>query len=236
MIHHTAAQGTDEWKAARRGCITGSRFKDARDRLADKPEKVDKKTGEVTPAQRGAPSAKQLGYAMDTARERVGGTIPAVFQNAAMRTGTEQEPEARAAYEAITGNLVQEVGFITSDDGCFGLSPDGLIDGDGVLEVKTMVSSATLFQAVASGDISEYIDQCNGYLWLLGRQWVDLCLWAPDLEAIGLSMTIHRITRDESAIEALEADLMTFARLVAAYETQLRTKAAANLDLLKLAA
>lgn len=225
MIHYTHAQGSEEWLAVRRGCITGSRFKDARERLADKPEKTDKKTGEVTPAQRGAPSAKQLAYAMDTARERCGGTVPAKFQNAAMKTGQVQEPEARMAYEALTGNLVQEVGFFTTDDGLFGLSPDGLIDADGVLEVKTMVSSETLFTAVADGDLSAYLDQCNGYLWLLGRQWVDIVLWAPDMAHLGLQMTIHRITRDETAIEALEADLMKFAALVNGYEQSLRSAA-----------
>jgi exodeoxyribonuclease (lambda-induced) len=162
---------------------------------------------------------------MDTARERLGGTVPQKFQNSAMKTGQVQEPHARMAYEALTGNLVQEVGFITTDDGLFGLSPDGLIDTDGVLEVKTMVSSDTLFTAVADGDISAYLDQCNGYLWLLGRQWVDLVLWAPDLEALGLSMTIHRITRDETAIEALESDLMKFAALVNGYEQSLRSAA-----------
>jgi exodeoxyribonuclease (lambda-induced) len=99
-----------------------------------------------------------------------------------------------------------------------------------------MVSSATLFQAVADGDISEYIDQCNGYLWLLGRQWVDLVLWCPDLEPLGLQMTIHHITRDEAAIEALEADLMAFSKLVAEFEHKLRSKAKSNTDLLKLAA
>ena len=65
----------------------------------------------------------------------------------------------------------------------------------------------------------------NGYLWLLGRKWVDLVLWAPDLEALGLSMTVHRITRDENAIEALEADLMKFAALVNGYEQSLRSAA-----------
>jgi len=208
MIHHDYEQGSPEWLEVRKGCITGSRFKDARDTTA-----------------KGLPSAKMLAYAMDTARERCGGTVQQKFQNAAMRMGTEQEPEARMAYEAKTGYLVQEVGFITTDDGLFGLSPDGLIDDDGVLEVKTMVSSDTLFTAVADGDLSAYLDQCNGYLWLLGRKWVDLVLWAPDLEAMGLQMTIHRITRDESTIEALEADLMKFAKLVQQYEQALRSAA-----------
>lgn len=212
MIHHAHEQGSPEWLQARKGCITGSRFKDAREKLA-----------------KGGHSKACLQYAMDTARERCGGTVPPKFQNAAMRTGTEQEPLARMHYEAQTGNLVQEVGFITTDDGLFGLSPDGLIGTDGVLEVKTMVSSDTLFTAVADGDISAYIDQCNGYLWLLGRQWVDLCLWAPDLESLGLHCTIRRIHRDEAAIEALESDLLAFAKLVKEYEAKLKARAAANL-------
>ena len=110
----------------------------------------------------------------------------------------------------------------------FGLSPDGLIDDDGVLEIKTMVSSNTLFTAVADGDISEYIDQCNGYLWLLGRQWVDLVLWAPDMGQIGLQMVIRRIERNEDEIEKLESDLMVFSLTVRENESKLRKAAAAN--------
>ena len=200
-------QGSEEWLTARRGKITGSRFKDARDKLKG-----------------GQPSKACIGYAMDVARERIGGSAPSKFQNAAMRTGTEQEPFARAMYEARTGHMVDEAGFYLSDDGVFGLSPDGLIDDDGVLEIKTMVSSDTLFTAVTDGDVSAYMDQCLGYLWLLGRQWVDLVLWAPDLDL----MVIHRINRNEDAIEALESDLMDFARTVKKYETALRDAIAAN--------
>lgn len=194
-------QGSEEWLTARRGKITGSRFKDARDKLKG-----------------GQPSKACLGYAMDVARERIGGSAPSKFQNAAMRTGTEQEPFARAMYEARTGHMVDEAGFYLSDDAVFGLSPDGLIDEDGVVEIKTMVSSDTLFTAVADGDVSAYMDQCLGYLWLLGRQWVDLILWCPDLN----HMVIKRITRNEDAIEALEADLLAFAKLVTQYENTLR--------------
>ena len=207
MIHHDHQQGTPEWLAARKGVVTGSRFKDCRDKLKG-----------------GQPSKACIAYAMDTARERVGGSAPAKFQNAAMRTGHEQEPLARFAYEQRTGHLVEEVGFFTTEDRLFGLSPDGLIDDDGVLEIKTMVSSDTLFTAVADGDVSAYMDQCIGYLWLLGRKWVDLVLWAPDLN----HMTIKRIERDEAAIEALEADLIAFSRLVQQYEESLRAALAAD--------
>ena len=206
MIHHNLPQGSEEWLAVRRGVITGSRFKDARDRLKG-----------------GALSKAATLYAMDVARERVGGLAAPKFSNAAMRMGTDQEPLARMAYEAHTGHIVEEVGFLTTDDRKFGLSPDGLIGDDGVLEIKTMVSSDTLFKAVVTGDISDYIDQINGYLWLMGRQWVDLVLWAPDLDSIGLGLTIKRIERNEDHIQALEDDLIHFSAIVDQYEGQLRS-------------
>lgn len=202
MIVHADAQGSPEWLAARRGVITASRFKDARDKL---------KSGE--------PSKACLAYAMDVARERIpGGAAPVQFQNAAMRIGQAEEPVARMMREAEAGYLIDVAGFITTDDRLFGVSVDGLIGADGVWECKTMVSSATLFAAMVDGDISEYTDQCNGALWLLGRKWVDLSLWCPDLQKLH---TI-RIARDDDEIERLEADLMAFAKVVDRYAERLR--------------
>ncbi len=207
MIYHDDEQGSEAWLESRRGVLTGSMFRVARDKLKD-----------------GRPSKAALLYAMDTARERCGGRASEVYQNAAMRFGTEQEPLARQAYEARTGNIVEEAGFITTDDAKFGVSVDGLVDDDGLVEIKTIVSSDTLFAVLVDGDISAYLDQINGALWLLGRKWCDLCLWAPDLPAGKL--TVIRITRDENAIEALESDLIAFERLVSQYEAKLRAKLA----------
>lgn len=209
LIINTAAQGSPEWLEARRGVVTGSRFRDCRDRLKS-----------------GAPSKAHLTYAMDVARERLGGMAAPAFVNAAMRTGAEQEPYARAAYERHTKNFVEEAGFITTADRKFGVSVDGLVGAEGIIEIKTMVSSDTLFRAVVDGDLSDYLDQCNGAMWLLGRNWVDLVLWAPDLEAIGRQLTIHRISRNDNTIEALEADLLEFERTVTRYERLLRQEAA----------
>ena len=197
MIVHTDPQGSQEWLDSRRGIITASRFKDARDKLKS-----------------GAASGKQLAYAMDLARERAGGTVQPIFQNGAMRLGQEQEPMARAAYEEFRQAWVDESGFITTPDVQFGVSVDGLVGNDGAVEIKTMVSSATLFTAVVDGDISEYRDQCVGLLWMLNRQWCDLVLWAPDLGHIGRQMTVIRIERNQDEIDALEADLVAFAKRV----------------------
>lgn len=205
LIWSDAPQGSEEWLAARRGVITASRFKDARDKLKN-----------------GNPGSRQTGYAFDLARERVGGKPPEVFQNAAMRFGSEQEPLARMEYEARNGHLVMEAGFAATEDGAFGVSVDGLIGSDGIWECKTMVSSDTLFTAVVEGDVSAYRDQCLGAMWLTGRKWVDLVLWAPDLAAIGRDMTVIRIERNEAEIEALEVDLLAFWRRVQALELKLR--------------
>jgi hypothetical protein len=207
IIFNTAPQGSPEWLQARVGVCTASRFKDALD--------LDKK---------GNPSAKCMGYAFDLARQRAGGTVPEIYVNAAMRTGTEQEPLARMAYEAHTGHFLEEVGFAHTDDMKFGVSVDSLIDDDGVWECKTMVSSATLFKAVVDRDISEYRQQCVGALWLLHRQWCDLTLWAPDLPR---PLFIERIQRDDNEIFELEAGLMKFERLVSELTAKLLARQAA---------
>lgn len=204
MIVYTDPQGTDAWLESRRGVITGSRCKDARDKLKS-----------------GQPSKASTLYAMDTARERCGGRVLPTYANAAMRMGTEQEPLARAAYETETGRVAIESGFITTDDGKFGVSVDGLVDTHGMVEIKTMVSSDTLFTAVVQRDFSAYIDQINMAMWLLGRKWCDLILWAPDLEDIGRHITIIRIDRDDNAIDALESDLLAFDKIVEGYRKQL---------------
>lgn len=160
---------------------------------------------------------------MDLARERVGGSVVPIFQSVEMRIGSEQEPFARMHYEQMTGEIVDEAGFITTDDKLFGVSVDGLIGDDGIWECKTMVSSATLFSAVVDGDISEYIDQCEGELWLLGRKWVDLHLHVADLPHLS---KVIRINRDDNRINALEADLIAFERMVSGFEARLKPAAA----------
>lgn len=202
LIIHTDPQGSDAWLQARKGVITGSRFKDCRDKLKS-----------------GAPSKKCADYAKDVAREREGGEPMAVFVNGAMRLGSEQEEKARDVYQLKTKNFVEEAGFITTQDRLFGVSVDGLVGDDGIIEIKTMVSSDTLFTAFVEGDISAYVDQCNGAMWLLGRKWIDLVLWVHDLGR----MKIIRIDRDDDEIDALESDLMEFERTVTKYQQSLQT-------------
>lgn len=196
----TDPQGSEAWLAARRGVMTGSKAKDMRDYKA--PTAADKKIGIL----RGEPSSKLLGYSRDVAREIVGGIVPPVFVNDAMETGSEQEPEARRAFETRTGDLVLEAGFITTDDGRFGVSVDGFIGDDGIIEIKTMVSSNTLFDAFVTGEVGAYRDQCLMSMWLTGRKFVKVVLWAYDLGA----MRIVTIDREDNEMEEFERDLLQF--------------------------
>jgi exodeoxyribonuclease (lambda-induced) len=224
-----APQGSEEWLDARVGCITGSRAIDARDRLADKPEKIDKRTGEITPFKRGEPSKRQLLYAMDLGRARHGGrNRQAKFQTSEMREGQTEEPLARMAYEVRMACLVEQVGFICTPDRKFGVSLDGIrlyLANDnrqvrGAIEIKTMLSSDTLFTAVVFGDYSAYMDQIQMSIWLLALEWVDLVLWAPDLEGEA-KLTVRRIDRDDDYINELVSDLIEFDGRVEGYRKQL---------------
>jgi len=256
ITFNTAAQGSPEWLEARRGVCTGSRFKDARDRSdgltdqqrtyvnaikAGKPEaearaeagyKAAPTSSTVAQALAGTLEkkwgAKALGYAYDLSRDRCGGQAPDAFIRDVYRDGGHQgEKDARIAMESKFGLFISEAGFAVTEDRKFGLSVDGLIDDDGTWECKTMISSNTLFQAVVDGDIQEYVDQCQGGLWLTGRRYCILTLWVPDL-----ARPLHppiRVERDEAYIEALEDDLMAFERLVCTQVDRLQAKMAVML-------
>lgn len=72
------------------------------------------------------------------------------FSTAHMRHGIQHEPAAYAGYEAETGALVHQVGFLMHDTLEAGYSPDGLVGDDGLLEVKCPAAH-THFDAVVTG-------------------------------------------------------------------------------------
>lgn len=223
MLLSLAPQGSEEWLQARRGVITASNFRTCRERLKGTPEKIDKKTGEITPAVRGDYSKAARLYAMNVAREIVGGMSPGLFQTQAMARGKTEEQFARIAYEATTGAMVDEAGFLFTEDRKYGCSVDGLVfeETRGGTEIKLMVSSDTLFTSLIDGDLSEFIDQCHGNIWLWHLDWIDLILWAPDMPG-DLKLKVIRIERDDDYIEALQADLTEFDQMVQGYVAKLR--------------
>lgn len=78
------------------------------------------------------------------------------------------ETEAKPFYALETNQKVSEVGFITTDDGTFGCSPDGLIGADNGLEIKCP-SAQVHVKYLVSGELpKEYAAQVHGSMFVTG--------------------------------------------------------------------
>ena len=185
-------QRTTEWHTARLGKVTASR-------VADVIAKT--KTGY---------GASRANLMADLIVERLTGQPASTFTNAHMEWGTEQEPHARAAYSARTGELVEEVGFIdhpriTNS----GASPDGLVGDDGLVEFKCP-ATATHLDTLLAGEVpSKYIPQIQFQMACTGRKWCDFASYDPRLPE-HLRMFVKRVERDDAYIKMLETEVTKF--------------------------
>ncbi len=100
---------------------------------------------------------------------------------AAMRRGTEMEPEAREFYEVQNKADVRQVGFCLDTTGRFGCSPDGLVGEDGCLELKNPSAHTHVAWTLAGGLPDEHRAQVHGHLIVTGRKWCDFLSYYPGL-------------------------------------------------------
>jgi len=185
-------QGTDEWHQARLGKVTASR-------VADVMAKT--KTGY---------GASRANYMADLLVERLSGRQGDYYQNAAMQWGTEQEPNARAAYEVETGSIVMETGFVPhSIIAMSGASPDGLIGEDGLVEVKCPNTATHIDTLLGQEAPSKYILQMQWQMSCTGRQWCDFVSYDPRLPE-NMQLFIQRINRDDKLIKDMEQEVIKF--------------------------
>ena len=251
MIVVHCDQGSPEWHAARAGVITASMFAVARERIGGLDAKqqayVDAvlagesevrareiagyKAAPTSDTVRRALRGERVGdfsgaardYAFRLAIERIGGQpLDEGFETFAMRRGHELEPAARAAHEVEAGVIVQRCGFVTTDDGVFGGSADGLIGEHGGSEYKCLIDPARLRKVLVDDDVSEFVDQVQGCLWLTGRRWWHFALYCPALEPIGRALWWREIRRDDEHIAVRGRDLLEVRRLVDLDEHRLR--------------
>ena len=196
----TCEQRTAEWFAARCGCLTASRAAAVLARRRD-----------------GKPTAAYEALIDTLICERVTGECEGIGSTPAMQWGTEHEDEARKAYEDLTGELVDQVGFIPHPSvSYFGASPDGLVGEDGLLEIKCPYSSAKHLQRVAAGVVpEEYKPQMLVQLLCTGRKWVDFVSYDPRLSGQWAAARLFKVrfepTEDElsAALEECKAFLAT---------------------------
>lgn len=185
-------QRTDEWLALRCGRITGTAFTDVMNFTKD-----------------GKPGAGRKNLIARLAVEAMTKAQSETYQNAAMRRGIELEPEARLAYESETGYLVDQEAFIVHPDHDFiGVSPDGLIDDDGMVEIKCPESMHKHLDALLNGGHAvEYRWQVMGQLWVAKREWNDVASYDPRFPE-RKRLAIKRVHRDDKAIKELERECL----------------------------
>jgi putative phage-type endonuclease len=184
-------QRTNAWHQARLAKVTASRVAD------------------VMAKTRSGYSASRDNYMAQLIVERLTGKPTESFSNAAMEWGTEQEPHARAAYAARTGELVEEVGFIDHPtiQGA-GASPDGVV-GEGLVEIKAP-NTATMLEWILTRTIpARYMAQMQFQMAVTGAKWCDFAAYDPRLPE-HLQLLIIRVERDDTRIAEIEAEISMF--------------------------
>jgi putative phage-type endonuclease len=173
-------QGSAEWLQARCGVLTSSEFQTL-----------------LMKGKGSAPSKTRQTLLMKKAAERITGTPTESYSNGYMERGHEQEPVARELYEESTGSKVQECGFILNEG--FGSSTDGLVEDDGVVEIKSRMAHLQI-ELLMSGEVpKEHQAQLQGGMMVSGRNWADFIAYSPNMP-----LFIKRVARDEEYIASLK--------------------------------
>lgn len=190
MIIHNIEQGTEEWLDLRKGVASASNFKKLITPITEKPSATAKKYSKEL--------ALELAYHELKAES---------FKSAAMIEGNEKEPFIRKSYQKKTLSLVEEAGFITSDCGNFGYSPDGLVGDDGLIEIKCLEAEAhsAILLKGAKEMPDDYKCQVQGGLWLSERKWCDFVAYGK-IKNEEKNLIIIRVFRDEEFIKKLEVE------------------------------
>ena len=186
MIIHRVEQGSLEWLTLRLGLPTASEF-----------HKI------LTPG--GKLSAQARPYAIRLITEELlQRSLETLTGIEWMERGKELEPLAVKAYEFRQDIETEPVGFLTTDDGLIGCSPDRLVGDDGLLEIKCPAPH-THVGYMLDGPGKDYRPQVQGQLYVSERDWVDWLSYSPEMP-----MVVVRTERDEPYIRALAAELDAF--------------------------
>lgn len=185
-------QGTPEWLAERCGCVTASRIAD------------------ILATTKSGPSASRANYAAQLVAERLTGTVEPSFSNAAMQWGTETEPLARAEYEIMTGEMVEQVGFIRHPVlKMAGASPDGLVGSEGLIEIKCPNTATHIDYLLAGKVVAKYIPQMAWQIICTGRKWCDFVSYDPRMPE-GLRIFKVRYAPEVEYLKELENKVFEF--------------------------
>jgi predicted phage-related endonuclease len=141
--------------------------------------------------------------------ERLTGVSPDNYQSAAMQWGVENEATAQLEYSLLTGADVEETGLWLHDTLKAGASPDGLVNEDGIIEIKCPNSATHIDTLQKRAVPSQYWAQVQGQLWITGRLWCDFISYDPRMP-VNAQMIIVHVERDDDYIKKLEQEVREF--------------------------
>ena len=211
MIVVDCLQGEDLWQQIRLGIPTASRFSDI---LTPKTLK---------------PSKSMAKYANELLAEWIIGEPADTGETPWMERGKELEEAAVKWYEFEHDCDTEEIGFVLTDNGLMGCSPDRFVGTDGGVEIKC--PSAKVHVGYLLGDIAaEHRCQVQGCLWITGRDHWDVVSYNPVIPKAYV-----RVQRDEEFIANLIPAMETFQEMmIRGKERLMELGAVADADLIKL--
>lgn len=195
-------QGSDAWLAQRRGIVTASVV----------GQLVTPKTKQT------AANDKSRAIVAQLVAERITGYTDPTYISDDMLRGAEDEARARDLYAEVYKRHVREVGFVLRKEQTWqlGYSPDGLVDGEGLIEIKAPRAKGHLSTILAGEVPAEHMAQCQAGLLVTGRAWLDFISYSG-----GMPMWHKRVFPDpvwqEAIICAVEQFEITAAEMVAEY-------------------
>ena len=129
------------------------------------------------------------------------------FTSNATNHGLELENEAIKFYEGKTGNKINSSGYIEMINGLYGGTPDGLIEGGGIIQVKCPYNYTNHInngliegQEYFKKNYKQYYWQCQSDMMITESEFCDFVSYCPEI-ADNLKMFIFRI---EANIEDME--------------------------------
>jgi len=140
--------------------------------------------------------------------ERLSGEVAESFSNDWMKRGSELQPLAAQSYELETFSKILSVGIVEQDE-WVACSPDGLIEEDGLIEIKCPKFSSHLEYLFSRKVPKDYYAQIQFQLMVTERIWCDFYSFHPKLPGCRI-----RVERDGQAIEFIKLRLTESIKLV----------------------
>jgi len=155
-------------------------------------------------------------YLLEKVSESLGGFAQSAI-GAALDWGTDLEPLAIDTYSRIKGYPVDKASFIPVGD-YYGGSPDGLVQPDGIIEVKCPYNSANHFKhgLIKTAEdfkriASNYYYQCISNMICAEARWCDFISFDPRV-AEEYQLFVFRLELDQSEADFMASKIETAAK------------------------